>query len=348
MVEKLTPESGKTYFINTHTMLHHLEGTGSIEVDFKTYHDWMDKLIFLEPGQYVRFLSDDFVARRIEFSDIEIFANKEFRVLFKHLISLGYIDFESCEACQRYLDHSVLNQPSQVLDISSKQWFWQNPFGAKNDEYHVIFDVKDVIDSRYKNNLSNAEIADLIAPLHVNPQAVVTGKVGITVKKLLSNKRLTESKREVAFSEKSIKEIAYEYGYRNPAYFNRVFTSNTGTSPKHFRTLHAIPGQTQFEQDVYALLREFHTSRRDASFYAEKLHMPVKTLSRKIRDRLNTSIGHMIRAEIIKTAKRRLGEGMKVNEVAWSLSFGEANHFSAFFKHYTGETPGSYRNKKVQ
>jgi len=50
--------------------------------------------------------------------------------------------------------------------------------------------------------------------------------VGITIKGLIQNKRLLESKKEVAFTEKSVKEIAYDFGYRDPAYFNRTFKLN--------------------------------------------------------------------------------------------------------------------------
>ena len=63
MVIKLFPELNKVYLIEQYTMFHILKGTGGIEVDFKQYHDWEDKLIFLEKGQYIKFLSENFVAR---------------------------------------------------------------------------------------------------------------------------------------------------------------------------------------------------------------------------------------------------------------------------------------------
>ena len=89
-VEKFSPEINKVYFIEKYTLIHILSGIGSIQVDFKNYVDWQEKAIFLEKGQYIKFLSDDFVVRRIEFSDETKFHNDDVRVLFKHLISLGY------------------------------------------------------------------------------------------------------------------------------------------------------------------------------------------------------------------------------------------------------------------
>lgn len=67
MVEKFGPEINKVYFINQYTLIHILAGTGAIEVDFKHYLDWEDKAIYLEKGQYIRFRSDDFVARKSNF-----------------------------------------------------------------------------------------------------------------------------------------------------------------------------------------------------------------------------------------------------------------------------------------
>ena len=95
MVKKFTPEINKIYLIHTHTMYHILEGMGEIEVDFKAYHDWDNKLIFLDKGQYIKFASGNFIVRKIEFENAQLFHNKEVRVLFKHLVSLGYINFNA-------------------------------------------------------------------------------------------------------------------------------------------------------------------------------------------------------------------------------------------------------------
>ena len=82
MVTKFAPETDKVYLVNRNTLFHVLEGAGSIQVDFKNYDDWQDKLIYLEKGQYIKFLSTSFVIRKIEFEDEGLFQDKEVRVLF--------------------------------------------------------------------------------------------------------------------------------------------------------------------------------------------------------------------------------------------------------------------------
>lgn len=346
MIHKFQPELNKVYFIDQYSMFHILKGSGGIEVDFKSYHDWQDKLIFLEKGQYIKFLSESFEVRKIEFQEEEIFRDKNVRVLFKHLVALGYINFADCETCQLYLNNSIFSQKaSDIIDISSKQWFWQNPFHAKQEEYHLIFDIKDIIDQEYKNHLSNDKISKLIGIQGYEAQALFKSKIGLSVKSLLAQKRFLESRREVAFTDKSIKEIAYEYGFKDPAYFNRVFSKMAGQSPNQFREDINFAERDSFLPELYQLLEKHHKEQRDLNFYADKMHTPIKTLSRKVKEKLNTTLGQLIRQEIINTSKSLLQTDIPIKEIAYELGFEEANHFSSFFKHHTSQTPSEYKDK---
>ena len=346
MVSKFSPEVNKVYFINQYTLFHIMEGKGAIQVDFKNYFDWNDKLIFLDKGQYIKFLAEDFLVRKIEFEQEVIFKNKDVRVLFKHLVSLGYINFQECDECQKYLSDTLLTRPKNIIDVSANQWYWQNPFNANAQEYQVIFDLKDVIDQQFKNHLTSAELVKILGGNDKSVHTLIKDKIGITVKKLVSKKRLTEGQKEIAFTNKSIKEIAYELGYKDPAYFNRSFKKDTGLTPDEFRKTNTFNEGDDFTQELFDLLSEFHTSQRNTSFYAKKLYISEKTLSKKVRQKFNISIGQLIRHEIIKTAKRYLLEGRPVKETAFALGFEEANHFSTFFKHYTKLTPSEFLSKK--
>jgi len=344
MVSKIQPELNKVYFINKYTMFHILKGSGGIEVDFKSYHDWKDKLIFLEKGQYIKFLSESFEVRKIEFSDEKVFRNKEVRVLFKHLVALGYINFDECETCQKYLNRSVFSDiSSDIIDVSSKQWYWQNPFHANQEEYHVIFDIKDIIDQQYKNHLSNEQISKIIGAQGYDAQALFKSKVGLSVKSLLGQKRFLESKKDIAFTDKSIKEIAYEYGFKDPAYFNRVFSKMAGKSPSKFRAIVDFESRDTFLPELYHLLETHHKEQRAIGFYADKMNLSIKTLSKNVKDKLNITLGQLIRQELINTAKFLLQTDVNIKEIAYELGFEEANHFSSFFKHHTSFSPLEYR-----
>lgn len=344
MVSKFQPELNKVYLIEKFSMFHLLKGNGGIEVDFKSYHDWKDKLIFLEKGQYIKFLSENFSVRRIEFQDEVVFRNKDVRVLFKHLVALGYINFNECKTCQKFLNNSIFStESSDIIDISSEQWYWQNPFHANQNEYHVIFDIKDVIDEQYKNNLTNDKISKIINVQGYDAQALFKSKIGLSVKSLIGQKRFLESKKEVAFTDKSIKEIAYEYGFKDPAYFNRVFSQMAGQTPNKFREAISFESRDTFLPELYQLLGNHHKEQRAIEFYANKMNVSIKTLSKKVKSRLNITLGQLIRQELITTAKFLLQTDVNVREIAYELGFEEANHFSSFFKHHTSFTPLEYR-----
>nr|WP_321233610.1 AraC family transcriptional regulator [uncultured Psychroserpens sp.] len=346
-VEKFNPEINKVYFIESHTLIHILSGKGSIQVDFKNYFDWQKKAIFLEKGQYIKFLSEDFTVRRIEFSNDTKFHNPEVRVLFKHLISLGYIDLLECAECETFLSESVLaDNSSDIIDISSKQWFWQNPFKASKEEYQVIFDTKAIIDKEYSNQLTSHDLVSLINERGYNAQALVKNKIGLSVKNLMSSKRHKESLKEIAFTDKTIQEISYELGFKDDAYFNRVFKNYTGQTPKEFRSNFDFENRDVFTQDIMELLSKYHTQERALEFYANKMNLSIKTLSKKVQSKMNTSLGQLIRLELIHTAKLMLLEGEPINAISVRLGFEEPNHFSRFFKHYSGQTPTDFKLKK--
>ncbi|PIA78466.1 AraC family transcriptional regulator [Gaetbulibacter sp. 4G1] len=343
MVSKIKAEINKVYFINKYTLIHILNGTGNIQVDFNSYHDWKDKAIFLEKGQYIKFMSDDFVVRFIEFPDKILFESKDVRILFKHLISLGYINFNECEDCQSFLNKTVFNdEMSNLIDVSTKQWYWQNPFQANKEEYQVIFDVKDIIDEEFTNKIN---VKSFMNHMHndYNVQHLIKDKLGITINKLIHKKQLLESKKDIAFTDKSIQEIAYEKGYKDPAYFNRVFKDTIGQTPNQFRNTFDYEDRDMFSQNIIELIQLFHKEEHALGFYADKMNISVKTLSKKVKQKMNCSLGQLIRSQIIQSAKIMLSQNENVKDVAFALGFEEANHFSKFFTNHVGVSPSVYK-----
>ena len=344
-VRKFKAELNKVYFIEQRTLIHILEGTGSIQVDFKSYTDWDDKIIYLEKGQYVKFLSEDFLVRFITFSDKELFKSKDVRILFKHLISLGYINYSECKDCKSFLENTVFNPNiDKLIDTSIDQWYWQNPFGANKKEYEIIFDLKDVLDKEFSNQINITKLKDHL--VHTSPngiKALLKNKLGISIQKMILSKQLVESQKEIAFTNKSIQEIAYEKGFKDPAYFNRFFKNKLGQTPKEFRNNFDYENRDSFSQNLLELIQLFHREEHSLSFYADKMNISVKALSKKVKEKMNLTLGQLIRIQLIDSAKSMLEQGEIVKEVAFSLGFEEASNFSKFFSKQTGVAPSHFR-----
>lgn len=58
---------------------------------------------------------------------------------------------------------------------------------------------------------------------------------GKTISQMINERLILEAKREIGYLRKPIKEISYELGFSEPAYFTRFFGKQTGYAPEDFR-----------------------------------------------------------------------------------------------------------------
>ena len=57
----------------------------------------------------------------------------------------------------------------------------------------------------------------------------------ISVRAMINRKLLAEAQRELVFTHKTVKSVAYSIGFSDPAYFTRFFRQQCGTTPAAFR-----------------------------------------------------------------------------------------------------------------
>lgn len=82
------------------------------------------------------------------------------------------------------------------------------------------------------------EVQDYATLLHVTPRqlnALVQQFTGKTAGTLIKERILLEARRLLFTDTLSIKEIGYQLGFEDPAYFNRFFKKNVGIAPQQFR-----------------------------------------------------------------------------------------------------------------
>lgn len=63
---------------------------------------------------------------------------------------------------------------------------------------------------------------------------------GKTISQMVNDRLVLEAKREIGYVGKPIKEISYELGFSEPAYFTRFFGKHTGYAPEDFRRRMAV------------------------------------------------------------------------------------------------------------
>ena len=102
--------------------------------------------------------------------------------------------------------------------------------------------------------------------------------------------------------------------------------------------------KTSLFQRFMGLLNKYHTSERNVGFYASRLGLTPKYLSKIIRQVSGRTAPDWIDSYVILEAKNMLKySDLEVKEIAFRLNFSDTSVFHKFFKSRTGMTPGEYR-----
>ncbi len=107
-----------------------------------------------------------------------------------------------------------------------------------------------------------------------------------------------------------------------------------------------VSGRSQMVFDQFIkLVGEYHTKYRNVGFYADKLCLTPKYLSKLIKTATGKSAPEWIDGFVILEAKNLLKySDISIKEIVYRLNFPNQSVFYKFFKCRTGMTPTEYRN----
>lgn len=119
----------------------------------------------------------------------------------------------------------MLNIMPSALPISSKT------------ERHIshIRNFERALDIHYLSGKSVREYADDlgITPTHLN--RLCKTDLGRSASQIIADRRVLEAKRDLIYTAKTIADIAYGLGFKDPAHFSKFFMVQTGGRASHFR-----------------------------------------------------------------------------------------------------------------
>lgn len=236
-------------------------GTGIHQIDMTNHFYDGPVLFFLAPGQ---------VHKLTEHIKTDGYVLKFLPVVFKHERDfLDYV-FDTClldtlKSCPAISIPDEMNEVIQELFFRFAEEFNKQQHGAdiiltsylkilttharrikdsylsKEDfiskpQYNLFRQFKIAVEQNYKTKHSVQEYA-----IHLNIQArtlnAVTRKyANKSPLEIIQNRIVLEAKRRLYHDTKSIKELCYELGFDDPAYFTRFFKKNTGIGPQVFKT----------------------------------------------------------------------------------------------------------------
>ena len=95
--------------------------------------------------------------------------------------------------------------------------------------------VFDVVEARYAEPISLADVAAAVAQSEGHLTTVVRRRTGRTVGQWITERRMREARRLLADTDLTVGEVAGRVGYRDPGYFTRRFRAEHGVAPGEWR-----------------------------------------------------------------------------------------------------------------
>lgn len=239
-----------------------IEGSASLQVDFQSHQAQECALICLSPGQIFKITdaAEDAVVKRMRFNQefycIETHGkevacngklfNNSYRSSFSELsierrnmvlILMKQIENELQNPGVAHKDaliayiRMVLVEALRVLHENNTAT--EDTFDQKVQGLSAQFIA--LVDQHYKVKHAVQEYADLLftTPRSLAKRLKQDGYD--TPLQLIKGRLLLEAKRQLRYTDRSVKEIAFYLGYEDPGYFTRFFKKNTGSSPAQYR-----------------------------------------------------------------------------------------------------------------
>ncbi|MTC58296.1 Bacillibactin transport regulator [Providencia rustigianii] len=102
-------------------------------------------------------------------------------------------------------------------------------------EHRLFQRFNQLIDMHYREHLSVPEYANKLGITESRLKDMCRRFANRPPKKLIFDRILREAKRMLLFCDSPVSEIAYQLGFKDPAYFARFFNRSVGTSPSQWR-----------------------------------------------------------------------------------------------------------------
>lgn len=126
----------------------------------------------------------------------------------------------------------------QLLIKSTRLWKQKHLDGALTEDANdsdTFRKFTQLVDAHYKKKHTVADYADLLL---IAPKTLTHRFKRMNLpqpNEIIKNRIILEAKRLLVHTALTAKEIAYNLGYDDPAYFSRMFFIKTGESPSGFR-----------------------------------------------------------------------------------------------------------------
>lgn len=169
------------------------------------------------------------------FSVSQILVHKQTE-LFADLLNLMKDELQNTK--DNFQPEILKNLLHNFLLLSEREKRKQNFIELKKDadlDYVMLF--KDLLEKGYKNHKQVNFYSKQICITQKRLNQATTKVLGKTPKEIIDDRILLASKRLLAHTTESVKEIAYNLGFEEPTNFIKYFKKHTKSTPNEFREI---------------------------------------------------------------------------------------------------------------
>lgn len=133
--------------------------------------------------------------------------------------------------------HPAPGTDRHLLGIVLAKCLHLRPAPSANSTHSLFTRFLALLESQFRLQKQVSHYADQLATTSDRLSEHCRQHRGRTAGEIIRERILLEAKRLLLHSQLSIKEIAYDLGYEDPAYFNRLFQKELQVPPQRFREL---------------------------------------------------------------------------------------------------------------
>lgn len=236
------------------------EGSGKHSIDFQEYTLKKDLVYLIKPSQVHKWLLDEF---NNEYDGYIFLFSRDFFQDDKIINNLFDTNIEpAIDICNNTKDKLtiLIKMIKEEYDTNDDHLLISHLFSSflkyiikskKRIENTSNIDkrvevLRLLIEQHYKEEKSASFYAKQLDITTKRLNEIMQENINQTVSELINNKVIIEAKRELVYSELSIKEISEKLGFIDPSYFSRFFKKDTSYSPLHFREENKLIGNNSY------------------------------------------------------------------------------------------------------
>ncbi|MXO58304.1 helix-turn-helix domain-containing protein [Altererythrobacter salegens] len=107
-----------------------------------------------------------------------------------------------------------------------------------------------LVEERFRSGLNVAEYADLLGCSQATLNRTCRENSGEAPHELIANRRMLEARRALSLTRASVKQVANDLGFDDPAYFARAFRRHAGMTAREFRQSRMRPMPEGIDADA--------------------------------------------------------------------------------------------------